>query len=288
MNRGILFMLTGVLLFTSVNMVVKDVTPIYPMAMVVFFRFFFALFPTYIGVAQERTVFKDYTWQDLKPVVVAGVVLAGALPCLFMTFKLLPFADATALSFTSPLATAALAFLLLKEQVSWEQVAMMAVGFGGVVIMAQPSGHALHWGVLWALIFAFADAYCWVSVKKHASRMAMPHIVFLMNGVAAVITGICTVFFWETPTWLDLSFLILLGFGGGVGQLCVSYAYKYAPAAQVAPLNYTAMVWSLLAGWFIWHEAPSVSMLLGASLIVLSGLYLSLAPNRHATKYIIE
>jgi drug/metabolite transporter (DMT)-like permease len=79
-------------------------------------------------------------------------------------------------------------------------------------------------------------------------------------------------FAFTVPNWFDLSLLVLIGIAGGVAQLCQSYAYKLAPAAAIAPFDYTEMVWAVLIGMLVWNETPTFSISLGAGLIVVTGL----------------
>jgi drug/metabolite transporter (DMT)-like permease len=88
-------------------------------------------------------------------------------------------------------------------------------------------------------------------------------------------------FVWVTPTPQDWGILILLGLGGGLGQYYQTMAYRYAPAMILAPMLYSAMIWSVLYSILLFHEAPTISFLVGSILIVGSGLYVLLAKNQN-------
>ncbi len=81
-------------------------------------------------------------------------------------------------------------------------------------------------------------------------------------------------FFWVTPGPLDFALFCSIGLIGGVSQYWTTQALYYAPAAAVSPFNYTALLWSSLLGFAVWSELPTVPMLVGATIVTLSGLYL--------------
>jgi drug/metabolite transporter (DMT)-like permease len=81
-------------------------------------------------------------------------------------------------------------------------------------------------------------------------------------------------FFWVPPTLLDLGLFALAGFFGSIGVMCLTHAFRLAPAAVIAPFEYTALVWATLLGYLIWGELPDAITLLGASIIIASGLYI--------------
>jgi drug/metabolite transporter (DMT)-like permease len=76
------------------------------------------------------------------------------------------------------------------------------------------------------------------------------------------------------PDFLDLLGLLSLGLVGGVGQYWTTQALFYAPAAAVAPFNYTALIWGLILGYLFWAEVPDLWMVAGALIVTASGLYI--------------
>jgi drug/metabolite transporter (DMT)-like permease len=81
-------------------------------------------------------------------------------------------------------------------------------------------------------------------------------------------------FFWVTPGIVDFALFCSIGLLGGVSQYWMTQALYYAPAAAVSPFNYTALVWGLLFGFVVWGDLPTVPMLIGATIVTLSGLFL--------------
>ena len=81
-------------------------------------------------------------------------------------------------------------------------------------------------------------------------------------------------FYWVTPTLPDLVLFACAGFFGSIGVLCLTHAFRLAPAATIAPFEYTALLWATLLGYLLWGELPDAVTLVGASIVIASGLYI--------------
>ena len=76
---------------------------------------------------------------------------------------------------------------------------------------------------------------------------------------------------------------MLLSLIGGMCMYFSTHAYRYAPAAVIAPFDYTALIWGTLFGWLVWHELPGASVWLGATIVIASGLYIVYRETRART-----
>ena len=79
---------------------------------------------------------------------------------------------------------------------------------------------------------------------------------------------------FEPLSWPQIGWLILCGILGGVGQVCMTYCYRYAEPSFLAPFDYAAMVWAVALGYFIFAEVPEAMVLAGAGVVIVSGLYI--------------
>jgi drug/metabolite transporter (DMT)-like permease len=193
--------------------------------------------------------------------------------CGFGSSMLLPLAESTTLSFTTPLFAVVLTALILRETVGpWRWLAVV-VGFAGVLVIAQP-GHApinplgaaagLGSGLLVAVIsFQIRDL----------SRTEVPHsIVFYFAVFGALMTAPFLPFFMvaHNPTqWL---LLLAVGVVGTIGQLFLTTALRNGAVASVIVMDYSALIWATLYDWAIWDQLPPHTTWLGAPLIVAAGL----------------
>ena len=164
----------------------------------------------------------------------------------------------------------------LKEKVDIPGWLAVAIGFLGVIVMAQPTADSINIGVLYALLFTVGDPICLINIRFLTHSDHPVTVAFYFGAVISLITGAALPFVWQTPDWQELMILVLLGIGGGVGQLFLTQAYQYAKAVTIAPMIYSGLLWSVLFGYVFWGEVPDFKVILGGALIIGSGLYVTL------------
>lgn len=210
-----------------------------------------------------------------------GALAVGMLVTFAYALRSLPLAEAYALFFVAPLMITALAVPLLGEHVGWRRWCAIAVGLAGVVVVLRPSGAGmLSLSGLAMLGAALCYAVSAISVRLLGRTDTTQAMVFWMLTMLSVFA---TVLAW--PEWRAVRsehFLLLVGIGvsGAIGQYCVTEAFRDTPASVVAPLEYTALVWALALDWLLLHTFPAPVTLLGAGIIVASGLYLIRSEGR--------
>jgi drug/metabolite transporter (DMT)-like permease len=125
---------------------------------------------------------------------------------------------------------------------------------------------ALGGAVVYALLMITTRAF--KTTESTAALMLYPQLGISLAGILMV----C--FYWVTPTPLDLALFALVGFFGSFGILCMTHAFRLAPAATIAPFEYTALLWAAVLGYLLWGELPDSVTLAGASIVAASGLYI--------------
>lgn len=266
-RRGILLMLVGLLLFSILNGVVKAQTELFPVIQIMLFRNLFALVPLAIAVACFAG------WRSLKtdrPALhlLHAVLVSAAIGLIFAGYQLLPLADATAINFAAPLIVTALSVPLLREPVGWMKWAAVAIGFAGVMIMVQPGGDVMRAGALYSLAGTALGAGG-VLLARYLSRYdSTLTIVFLFMAISSAIMLPMVPAVWVTPTPIQLAGLIAMGLASGGAQYMTTRALFHAPAATIAPLNYTKMIWALLIGFFAFGDWPGPVVLAGSALVL--------------------
>lgn len=194
--------------------------------------------------------------------------------CFFYAFRELPLADVYVLSFAGPLFITALSAPLLGEPVGWRRWAAVVVGFGGVVVMAQPSAGAPLVPVLVGLCAALFYALAALAVRGLSRTETSASIVLYLLLTTTVVSGALAVPVWTAPTAFALGLMALVGAIGAGAQVLLTQAFRRAPPAVVAPFEYTGMVWASLFGWLVFGDLPTVPVLAGAMVIIGSGLYI--------------
>ena len=110
-------------------------------------------------------------------------------------------------------------------------------------------------------------------------RMARTETSVAMVTYTSLVAGIASLpflgFVWRSPGAEDVGLFAVVGIVGGIAAYLLVIAYRNAPAAVIAPFDYTSMIWASLLGWMLWREAPEPAIWIGAAIIALSGIYIT-------------
>lgn len=278
-KRGIMFIVLAMLIFSIINAVVKDITAQYDPIQIVFFRCLFAAFPA------GALMFFRNGWMQPSPSEwkyhgIRAVLLAGGLAILFKGIGMLPLSNSMALYFSATLFLVLLSYPILKEKVGMMQGIAVFIGLIGVVIIAKPGGDVFHWGAIFVIMGAFMES----AYNLYGRLLSPTHNTYLLTFLGSLLPALLLFFLlpfvWITPDFTGWIALIGLGLGGGLGQLCVTTAYQYAPAGTLAPMIYTALLWSVLLDIVLYSNWPTQSLLLGCAIIISSGLLIVFQESR--------
>ncbi|MBM3570787.1 MAG: DMT family transporter [Alphaproteobacteria bacterium] len=203
----------------------------------------------------------------------ALVALAGGFGAYYAYSKL-PLADAYALIFAGPLFVTALSVPVLREQVGWRRWSAVLVGFLGIVVMLRPGSSAFEPAALGAVLGALGYAVTVLMVRRLGLTESPFSYGIFGNLVSLIVTGaLCVPFGFVMPPLGDLALMCGGAALAAFGFLCMVAAYRRAPAAIVAPFQYTQMLWGTLTGYVIWRHVPDTVTLIGAAIVAASGLY---------------
>ena len=199
------------------------------------------------------------------------IVIATFL--LVAAFRVMPLADAIALAFVSPILTAALAPVLLREQVGWRRWVAVVIGFGGAVVMLRPGGGFL-WIALLPLGVAVCDTFRDVITRRLSSQDSSLAIVFYTT-LAVTIVGLATLpFDYVPPRSIDYVYLTVIGVLLVAANFLMIEAFRHAEATVVSPFRYIILIWAMLVGFIVFGDVPGIWTIVGAVVIVASGLFI--------------
>ncbi|HTQ33039.1 MAG TPA: DMT family transporter [Stellaceae bacterium] len=203
-----------------------------------------------------------------------GVSQFGSMTCMFFAFSLMSLGSAVAISFAAPLFTTLLSIVILKEKVGLHRWSALIVGFVGVILVTEPGAGTFQLGAL----FALANAVLSSSVAIAIRRMSLTETTQTLTIYQMLVIITCTVFLlpfgYVAPTWLDAAALAVAGVGNGIAQYWWTKSLTLAPPSAVVPFNYLSLVWATLLGFVIWGDVPTQHLLVGAVVVVMSGLYI--------------
>ena len=271
---GMAAMLTGVAAFAFMDAGLKLLTAHYPSAQVAALRGLSALPVVFAWVlyAGGTTQLVRVRW----PLhLIRGVL--SVLMMLTFTFALkeLSLAKTYALFFVAPLLIAIFSIFILGERVHRTQWVAIVIGFFGVLVVLRPGAVGFGWaGTLAVLGTALCYALSSILVRIIGRTDSTQSMVFWMTCMLAI--GATAL---ALPVWQPIQgehYLLIGGVAitGAIGQWGITEAFKHAPGASVAPLEYSGLAWVIMIDFFVWSVTPAWQTLVGAAVIIGSGLYL--------------
>ncbi len=279
-KRGALFMLGATALFTIMSTLVKLVGERLPFTEVMFFRCFIAM--PVVGLI----VFRQRDWTVMKTRRPVGHFFRActgmaAMSSSFYALTLLPLAEHTALSYTTPLFVTLLSIPMLGERPGIHRWGAVILGFLGIVVIALGQGafstglHGPHAvGIFFAVLQGCFSAVTTMLVRGLSATERSTTIVMWQSLLMTIFTGATLPFFWVTPTGWELLILLGVGVTGGVAQVMLTEAYASAQVSALGPYSYTSILWATVLGIVVFGTWPGVSMGVGAAMIVVAGLYI--------------
>lgn len=193
----------------------------------------------------------------------------------FGAVLLLPLAEATTLGFTVPIFATILAALLLREHVGWHRWAAVVAGFAGILIVAQPgSGHFGLIGAFVGLAGALFTALVSIELRQLSRTEDTGTIVFWFSLLSLAPLGAAYLFVIQPHAGWVWAVMLAAGLAGGIGQLALTGALRFAPVSAVLPMDYSSLIWATLYGWLIFAVLPTPYTWIGAPVIIASGLYI--------------
>jgi drug/metabolite transporter (DMT)-like permease len=198
-----------------------------------------------------------------------------AFLCYYLAVSQMPLANATSIGLTAPLFMTALSGPLLDEPVGIKRKLVILLGFIGVLIVIQPTADDLNVsGSAYALAGALLFALLAIQTRRMSKNESSELMVFYAALVFLLVTGTLMPFNWVMPDPTSLLLMLTLGLITVFAQYTIVHAYQFARVDIIAPFEYITILWAVLIGWIIFSEQPTMTMYLGASLIVLAGLIL--------------
>lgn len=280
--RGIFLKLASVAVFVVMAAIVKAVADTVPPGQTVFFRSIFAVpvILTWLALRHE-TLREGLRTANPMGHLWRGLVGTTAMALTFAGLGLLPLPEVTAIGFAAPLFSVILAAMFLGEQVRLVRLTAVIMGLIGVAIVLSPRLSTLDadgltdtetLGAVIVLVSAVFVALAHVFIRKLVATERTSAITFWFSITASVLSLATLPFGWVLPDPWTLGLLVTAGLLGGVGQILLTSAYRFAPTAVIAPFDYAAMLFALILGYGLFGEVPTGRMLIGAAIIVAAGL----------------
>jgi drug/metabolite transporter (DMT)-like permease len=220
---------------------------------------------------------KKLTWSTQpKLQIFRGLTLFFANILFFYSISIISMAKALTLAFVAPLITTTLSPIFLGEKVGFRRWAAVIVGFIGSLIVIRPGFIEFNLASIAALGTGFFyGIYLIITRKLHSSDN--PLLTLLLTGVVgAIVASFLVPFVWINPTFNQWSLLALMGIFACLGHLFLILSLKYADASKLAPFGYFEIVTNIILGYYFFGDFPHYWTWVGLSIIICSGIYISL------------
>jgi len=265
MSIGIRYMLFSIVSFSLMHLCVKAIPEI-PVVQTIFLRSIFSIVFCYIAIRQAKVSI----WGNNKLfLILRGFVGMFSLICFFYSIQLLPLGTAVTIGNLVPFFTLLLAFLFLKEKISYIKWIFFAISFAGVLLMKGLDKELPTPGIIFGLCAAFFTATAHFVVRKLRDTDDTSVIMFYFP----FITIPCMLPFifneWKTPDTGEWLFLLLIGITTHVGQLFLTKAYKHEEVKNISYVYYLGIVLSFVYGLVFFGEYISLKSSVGLGLVIL-------------------
>ena len=227
---------------------------------------------------------KNLAWTTQpKLQILRGLTLLFANVLFFYSISIISMAKALTLAFVAPLITTALSPFILAEKVGFRRWSAVIVGFIGSLIVIRPGFIDFNFASIAALgTGCFYGIYLIITRKLHNSDS--PLLTLLLTGVVGLAFGSFLVpIVWINPTFNQWSLLALMGLFACLGHLFLILSLKYADASKLAPFGYFEIVTNVILGYYFFMDFPDQWTWIGLSIIICSGIYISVREQVRAT-----
>lgn len=283
---GFVLRIGSTLVFAAMVACIKGLGNAVPLGQVVFFRSGVALLPL-VAFLWWHSDFPQGL-RTARPLGHVARCLMGATAMFtsFGTIRLLPLAEATMLSYLSPLMLALFGWMLLGERLDRRRLSAIGLGLAGVACFSVPAFSAMRDpGILAGLALGLLTAALTAGALIQVRRLTLAGekagaIAFWFALVSALLGAATLPLGWVWPDLREISLLCGAGLAGGVAHILMTLSFRHAEAAALAPFEYLSIIWAVLAGIFLFGEVPGWNLATAGPLI-LAGAILATLSSRH-------
>ncbi|WP_323007259.1 DMT family transporter [Pseudorhodobacter sp.] len=273
-TRGIIFMAVAMATFTVNDSFMKAVTQVLPLSEAIVIRGVMTL-AALLVLAWAMGMKSIWISPDDRALLGWRTAAElGATITFLLALRQMPLANLSAIMQSLPLAVTLGAAIALKEPVGWRRMTAIAVGFAGVLLIVRPGTDGFN---IWSVVALISVAF--VVVRDLTTRQfstGLPSVtIAIYTSIAVTLMGLSGLAIEE---WTPVEPQVLAMLAGAsvmliLGYLFIVMAMRVGDVGVVAPFRYSALIWAILLGWLVFDDFPRGLTLLGAAIIVATGLY---------------
>ena len=272
-SYGIILILLTYLSFGILDTIQKTAVQYHSVFVLLFVKYTFCLIFSFF-IAQKNNVKKYYLSNNYK-IQITRCVLSVCEACFFvLSFRYLALADAHTIGSLSPVLVVFFSYLILREKINLATWVAIGISFFGVILIMRPGLTIFNPYLIIPLLAAFFYSLFQIATRLNAQYDDNETMLFYNGLIGVIITSILSIFFWQPLHSFSFIFFIFLGFFFCAGLFLQIKALSITPASVLAPYNYTIIVWAILFGLVIYKEIPDIFTIIGAIIIVASGVFI--------------
>lgn len=272
--RGIAYMVAAVFVFSIMDSLLKRLSTHYGPLQISCMRCISSWLFLLPPIAWQRT------WATLQLSnprlhlfrAVLGITMLGSF--IFAVHRL-SLAQTYSLFLAAPLLMTALSVPIHGEKVTGKRWSAVIVGLGGVLVILHPWATNGSFSMIAASAAALATI-CYslsaLTVRTLGRSNSSMSMVFWYLLLVSIGSGVLAIGEWRPVLVSDWAWLIGIGVTGALGQMWLTDAFRRAPPSVVGPFEYTAILWAFAIDWIFWSASPSLSLIIGACIVIASGI----------------
>ncbi|PWQ95969.1 DMT family transporter [Leucothrix arctica] len=262
--------LIGFLAFSVHDSLVK-ILPEYSVFQILFFAMLFGYVPfTVVRLLDKKPA--PLKAVNPKLVILRAVLLMGSVSSAFLAFSMLPLIEVYVLIFLSPIIISILSIHFLGEKVHVFRWFAIIIGLVGVLIVLRPTIDTLTIGHLFGFLAAICSSSAAIISRKIAATENAATLMLFPMLTTILVTGCILPFVYKPMPLADLGIMFMIGALGLTGQLFNLFAYKSSPAAFIAPMQYSQIIWAVIFGSLFFNEVADKWEMIGSAVTVFSGV----------------
>lgn len=265
-------MMAAMVFFTLLDATAKHVVQTLPPVVAVFGRYTVALVLSLAVILRKGSLSLVLTSHPALQAM-RGLLLMISTVLNFMAIMHLQLAQTAAIFFSIPLWVCAMSGPVLGEHVGLRRWLAVSAGFCGVLVIMRPGTSSFHWAMLLSISASLCGAIYNIATRKVGGRDRAETSLFYVGLIGALGAATPLPFLWKTPQGLQWLLLGWMGVAGTIGHYMLIQAHRIAPASALAPFMYTQIVWMILVGYVFFGDVPDFWTLIGAAIVVASGLF---------------
>ena len=271
--RGLGFAFLAFALFATHDAIIKALGQSYSVFQILFFAMLFAFIPMTVLVLADRST-GNFRPHHPWLILARSATTLVSMCCAFFAFATLPLAQVYALLFATPLLITVLSVPLLGETVRAQLWAAVVVGLIGVLLVLRPGASALTGGHLAALGSALSSSFAAIIIRKIGSEERSAVMILYPMLATIIAMGALLPWVYEPVELPSLGMMAAVGALSVTAQLGTITAYRFAPAAVIAPMQYSQILWATGFGIVFFAERPDSMVALGAGIVIASGIFI--------------